>query len=198
VRAAPRGAAASDQLEGVSPGWLAVLLFIATEVALFGSLLSSYFYLRSAEAEWPPAGIPDPHLGLVSIGTVLLLASSVPVAWAEGGIRRGDVRRLRLGLLVASLLGLAFLGVQANEYRNSEFGLSSGVYGSLFFTITGLHGLHLIVGLLMLAVAQGWAALGYFSERSYAPLRVIVVYWHFVDVVWIFVFASLYLAPRFG
>jgi heme/copper-type cytochrome/quinol oxidase subunit 3 len=170
-------------------------LLIATEASLFGYLLFSYFYLASmARGAWPPAGPPELRLALPNTG--ILLLSSGAMWWAESGICRGRSGRLLGGLLLALALGVAFLAIQVVEYRHQTFGPSTDAYGSLFYTITGFHGAHVALGLLMIAVVALRAALGHFSAGRHLAVTNVSWYWHFVDVVWLAVFASLYLSPR--
>lgn len=177
--------------------WWGMWLFIATEGMLFAALLSSYFYIRFGADAWPPAGIAPPELGLPALGTVFLLTSSLTAHWAERGIRSGRTSQLRVGLGLTALLGAGFLGIQAREYATAGFGPTSSAYGSLFFGTTGFHGLHVLVGVaLLLAVGTvAWRTDRYRPDH-HLPVRLAVVYWHFVDVVWIFVFTSLYLSVR--
>jgi len=183
--------------EGKSaPGWWGMVLLIVTEASLFVYLLFSYFYLGSmARGPWPPSGLPELRLALPNTGVLLL--SSGAMWWAESGIRRGDETRLRLGLMLTLLLGAVFLGIQLVEYRHQSFTPATSAYGSLFYTITGFHGAHVAVGLLMLAVVGLRAWLGHFSSRHHLAVTNVSWYWHFVDAVWLAVFTSLYLSPRF-
>jgi cytochrome c oxidase subunit III len=179
-------------------GTMGMLLFILTEAALFGTFIVSYFFLRfQASPTWPPAGIDRPDLFLPSIMTVVLLSSSVPMHVADVGIRRGRRRRLRVGLLASFVLGAAFLGMQGVEYSQALAGFGPGThaYGSLFFMITGFHGSHVAVGLLLNMWVQVRAAQGLYGPERHATVRNVALYWHFVDVVWIAIFASLYLGP---
>jgi len=178
------------------PGQWGMALLIATEAALFGCLLFSYFYLGARARVWPPHGAPD--LRLASLNTVILLSSSATLHWAERGIRRGRVARLRLGLALTMALGLGFLSLQAVEYSRQPFGPGTDAYGSAFFTITGMHGTHVFVGLLTLGVISLMAWLGKFGARHHAYVSNAALYWHFVDVVWLAVYASLYLTPHLG
>jgi len=180
-----------------SPGFWGMMLLIATEASLFAYLLFSYWYLASmATGPWPPGGPPSLHLVLPN--TALLLASSGTMYLAESGIRRGNVGRLRAGLLLTLLLGVVFLVVQGIEYGEKHFTPTSHAYGSLFFTITGFHGAHVAVGLLMIAVVAVRAFLGHFGPERHEAVTNVSWYWHFVDVVWLTVFTSLYLAPYLG
>lgn len=185
-------------LDGVgasAPGAYGMLLLILTEASLFGYLLFSYFYLASmARGPWPPAGMPELRLALPNTG--ILLLSSGAMWWAESGIRRDRRGRLLIGLALALALGLVFLGIQLAEYRHQPFGPSTDAYSSLFFTITGFHGAHVAVGLLMIAVVALRAGLGHFSASRHLAVTNVAWYWHFVDAVWLVVFTSLYLSPR--
>jgi len=178
-----------------NPGWWVMVLVIATEAMLFAYLLFAYYYLASMSGNGFPAG-GAPRLTLVVPNTVILLASSGSMYWGERGIRRGDQRRLRLGMLVTLILGAVFLTIQGIEYSRKSFGLSTNAYGSLFFTITGFHGAHVFVGLLMNAVVQVWAWRGWFTRERHLAVTNVAMYWHFVDVVWLAVFFSLYVTPR--
>ena len=179
-------------------GWWGMVMLIATEATIFASLLASYFFIRAGSAEWPPAGIEAPKLERIAVFTVVLLASSIPLIVAERAIKRGRVQRVRWLLAVSFVMGLAFLIHQGIEYEDLHFGIKDNAYGSLFYVITGLHGLHVLIGLLMSLVVQAKAAVGRITAERHETLRVFSMYWHFVDVVWIFVFSSLYISPHFG
>jgi heme/copper-type cytochrome/quinol oxidase subunit 3 len=178
-----------------NPGWLVMVLVIATEAMLFAFLLFAYFYLGSmATSAWPPSGPPDLELAIPN--TILLLASSGAMIWAERGIARGERGRLVRGLLIALALGIVFLSIQAIEYSRKSFTIDTNAYGSLFFTITGFHGMHVFVGLLMIAFTLVRSLLGHFTAERHLQVTNIAMYWHFVDVVWLAVFTSLYLVPH--
>ena len=186
-----------DRARPLSPGAWGMLLLIATEGSLFGYLLFSYFYLGAlAHGPWPPDGPPDLHL--VVPNTLVLLLSSGTMAWAESGIRRGRVGRLRAGLGLTLLLGAAFLYVQGVEYRAKQFGPTANAYASVFYTVTGFHGAHVAVGLIMIAVIGLRAVLGHFGPKHHEAVTNVTWYWHFVDLVWLAVFTSLYLGPHLG
>jgi heme/copper-type cytochrome/quinol oxidase subunit 3 len=178
-----------------NPGWWAMVLIITTEAMLFAYLLFAYFYLGSmANTPWPPGGAPELKLALPN--TIILLVSSGTMWWAESGIREGSQLRLRLGMLLTLLLGIAFLAIQGIEYSKKDFTLQSNAYGSLFFTITGFHGAHVFVGLLFNVVVQLRAWLGHFTVDRHLAVTNAALYWHFVDVVWLVVFTTLYLVPH--
>jgi cytochrome c oxidase subunit 3/cytochrome c oxidase subunit I+III len=178
-------------------GWWGMVVLILTEATVFAALLSAYFYLRANSPQWPQGGIAPPHLNArIFLFTAALLGSSVPLVLAERAVRRDAVKVVRVMLALSFLLGVGFLVNQALEYRDLGFGLRDNAYASSFYLITGLHGLHVAVGLAMSAVVQLKTALGKIDSRRHLTLDVFALYWHFVDVVWIFVFASLYLAAN--
>ena len=182
-------------------GWWGMVWLIATEATLFASLLASYFFLRfRLGVEWPPDGLPHPELQLPLIMSALLLSSSIPVHVAEAGIKKGKQGLLRGGLLLGFLLGATFLVLTvAVEWPETlhHFTPQTNVYGSLFFTITGFHAMHVLVGLGMSLWTQVRAWRGAFDADRHVTVQNFTMYWHFVDVVWIFVFLTLYLSPRF-
>jgi cytochrome c oxidase subunit 3 len=191
ARALPVGSAGK-----LSSGWWGMWTLVATEAALFSYLLFSYFYVGSQTVgPWPPAG--PPALRIAIPGTAILMAGSVTMWLGERGVRQGRRGQLLLGLAATIALGAVFLGLQLVEWRGKPFSISSSAYGSLFFTVTGFHMAHVLLGLLMLAVLFVWTLLGYFDERRYAAVSTGALYWHFVTAVWIAVFLALYVAPQF-
>jgi cytochrome c oxidase subunit 3 len=177
-------------------GWFGVWCVVATEGSIFVYLLFTYFYLASqAVGNWPPGGAPS--LQLAGPNTVILLLSSAALVWAErSGARRASLGRLLGGLAAAFVLGCIFVGIQLAEWSSRPFSLSSGTYGAIYFTMTGFHLLHVIIGVFILLTLLTWAALGYFSRECHAPLTIGAIYWHFVDVVWLLVFVAVYVTPR--
>jgi heme/copper-type cytochrome/quinol oxidase subunit 3 len=180
--------------------WWGMVWLIATEAALFATIIVSYWYLRFRSAPvWPPDGIAKPELALPLIMSAFLWSSSVPVHMADRAIRHGDQRTLRIGLLIGWILGAAFLALLlAVEYPGvlREFTPRTNAYGSLFFTLTGLHGLHVAVGLSFSAWVQVRAWWGAFDERRHVSVQNFAMYWHFVDVVWFFVLLTIYVSPH--
>lgn len=182
-------------------GWWGMWGLIATEALLFGSLLTSSFYLRfrAGAGGWPPPGIARPDLVLPLVMSVILWSSSIPVHIADRAIRRGGQRVLRFGLLAGFLLGAIFLALQLGvEYPKAlkEFHPTTNSYGSLFFTITGLHGFHVVVGLLISLWTQMRAWQGAFDEHRHVTVQNFAMYWHFVDVVWVLVLFTVYISPH--
>lgn len=177
-----------------SVGWWGVLCLIATEGSLFAYLLFSYAYMAVQRGQ---AWLPEPHpsLALAGPNTLILLASSVAVWWGEAGVKRQRRGQHIAGLGAGIALGIVFLVIQLFEWRAKTFSLTSGSYGSLYFTITGFHMLHVVVGVCMLMAVLAWSLLGYFSPRHHARVTVAAIYWHFVDAVWLCVFAAFYVSP---
>ena len=179
-------------------GYWGMALFVATEATMFASLLTTYLFLGTANPGWPPAGIERPKLVLPPIMTVILLASSATMFWAERGIKNGARGRLRIGLGLTILLGVIFLVVQGVEYHDKLEKLKpwANSYAAIFYAITGFHGLHVFAGLLLLGYVEVRALVGHFDAEHHLAVKNAGLYWHFVDVVWLFIFATLYISPR--
>lgn len=179
-------------------GYWGMALFVATEATMFATLIASYFFLGTANPGWPPPGIERPILILPPIMTVVLLLSSVTLFWAERGIKQGKKLQLRVGLGVTILLGLGFIALQAKEYSDKLKKVKpwDHAYAASFYTITSFHALHVITGLLLLIYVFVRALLGHFDGKYHLAVKNVGLYWHFVDVVWLVIFTSLYLSPR--
>jgi heme/copper-type cytochrome/quinol oxidase subunit 3 len=181
-------------------GWWGMVWLIATEATLFAMLIASYFYLRFRSApEWPPSPIEAPELTLPLIMSAILLSSSIPVHFAESAIKKGNVRGLQVGLAVGWLLGAVFLGITWGlEWPETlhHFTPRTNAYGSMYFTITGFHGAHVLVGLAFSAWTQVRAWQGAFDADRHLTVQNFTMYWHFVDVVWIAVLATIYVSPH--
>jgi heme/copper-type cytochrome/quinol oxidase subunit 3 len=176
-----------------SVGWWGMAGVVATETAFFGYLLFSYFYLGSISGNpWPSE---MPHLALPAVNTAILLASSVAVRWGERGIRAGNSRRMRIGIALGLGLGALFLALQGVEYGRETLSGTKDAYGSLFYMITGFHGAHVFVGLIMLGFVLVRTFRGDFSTERHEAVSNAALYWHFVDAVWLAVFTSLYVSP---
>jgi len=176
-------------------GWWAIITIMLSEGALFAYLQFSYYYLtvQSHRGPWPPGGQPSLDLSLPN--TIILILSSVAVWFGERGIKRGGQLRLMGGLVIGFALGALFVYIQSLEWQSKDFSIVSNAYGSLFFTVTGFHMAHLVVGLLVLLPLIVWSALGYFDAGRHAAISIGAIYWHFVDAVWITVFFTFYITP---
>jgi len=180
-------------------GWWAMIFVVFTEGALFAYLLFTYFYIAvrpHAPTTFPEGGLPDLKLALPN--TIVLLLSSVAVAWAQFNIEKNDKRHLVWGLGVAALLGMIFLAVQYFEWAARPFVLASSSYSSLYYVVTGFHMAHVVVGVIMMWALFAWSAMGYFNRVRYAHIHIGALYWHFVDAVWIAVFFTFYVTPYLG
>ncbi|HTI63446.1 MAG TPA: heme-copper oxidase subunit III [Gemmatimonadaceae bacterium] len=180
-------------------GYWGMALFVATEATMFAMLVGSYLFLGTANPGWPPPGIERPKLILPPIMTAVLLLSSATMFWAEKGIKRGDRTQLRIGLSVTIVLGLGFLTIQGFEYADKLRKMKpwDHAYAASFYTITSFHALHVISGLLLLGYALLRALLGHFDGEQHLAVKNVGLYWHFVDAVWLVIFTTLYLSPRF-
>jgi cytochrome c oxidase subunit 3 len=181
---------------GISSSLLGMVLFIASEVMFFGGLFGAYFTIRSAATDWPPEGTPHLEIWYAAVLTTILVSSSVTMQFGVWAIRKNYQRRLILWLTVSLLLGLVFLGLQANEYRTlieEGMTLSSGVFGSTFYTLTGFHGAHVAGGAVFILIVLLRARSGQFTARYHDTVEMASYYWHFVDVVWLGLFSTIYL-----
>ncbi len=181
---------------GYSVGVWGMAAVITTEAFIFLALLAAYFFLRSASPAWPQGGLKPPELFPAWVFSLVLLGSSVPIFWGEAAIKRGRIRVLQVALALSFVMGAAFLANEGWEWAHLDFPWTRNTYASSFYVITGLHGVHVLVGLLMNAQVQAKTAMGKLSAERHVSMQVFGMYWHFVDVVWIFVFSSLYLSVR--
>jgi heme/copper-type cytochrome/quinol oxidase subunit 3 len=173
---------------------LGVRLFILSEVMLFGAFFTAYFVLRFQAPQWPPQGdVERPELLLVGMNTLILLASSVTMQWATSRIAHGDARGLRRGLAATLALGVVFLAVQGYEFATNGFGFADGIFGSTFYTLTGFHGAHVLAGILIIGAVANRARLGLVDQSHHTAVEAAGYYWHFVDVVWVFLFTTVYV-----
>jgi cytochrome c oxidase subunit 3 len=184
-----------------------MIMFIASEVMFFVAWFWAYFEaalyandpMQYQRVEvlggmWPPKGIEtfDPwHLPLLN--TLILLTSGTTVTWAHHALLHNDRKGLKYGLWLTVILGVLFSLLQGIEYSHAEFGFKGNIYGATFFMATGFHGFHVIIGTIFLAICLFRAYLGQFTPRQHLGFEFAAWYWHFVDVVWLFLFASIYV-----
>ncbi|MFQ5848862.1 MAG: heme-copper oxidase subunit III [Candidatus Methylomirabilales bacterium] len=178
---------------GIPSGRLGVWWFLASEIIMFGGLIGTYILFRLGSPEWAPA-----HLSLTigTVNTFILLTSSMTMVMAFAAVEKGDRRKMHTYLLCTILLGLLFLGIKAFEW-SSEIGAgfipSTGEFWSFYYTMTGLHALHVLAGIVINTILF-IAVLGGRRNPHEHRIELAGLYWHFVDIVWIFLFPLLYLA----
>ena len=192
---------------GLFNGKLGIWLFLASEVMLFGALFSSYILLRVGSTEWP-RGYEELSVPLAFFNTIVLISSSVTMVMAWASLRLHDFGKFRLYLGATILLALTFLVVKYFEYKEKfEHHLVPGphfdmslpqaaqqqLFFSIYFMLTGIHAAHMIVGIVLMFVILVMAMRNRFSSAYYTPVEISGLYWHFVDIVWIFLFPLLYL-----
>ena len=176
-----------------------MILFIASEVMFFVAWFWAYFNAALFPADvglagWPPANIPtfDPWT-LPLLNTLILLTSGTTVTWAHHAVQTGNQRDAVRGLGLTIVLGMIFTCVQAYEYSHAQFDFAGNIYGATFFMATGFHGFHVVVGTIFLFVCFLRARAGHFTPERHFGFEAAAWYWHFVDVVWLFLFAAIYV-----
>jgi cytochrome c oxidase subunit 3 len=181
-----------------------MVLFIISEVMFFAAWFWNFFkhalYPASpnypaVDGPWPPVGIEtfDPwHLPLIN--TLILLCSGMAATWAHHAIAHENNRQdMKWGLIIAIFLGVLFTAFQAYEYSHAQFGFAGNIYGASFFMATGFHGFHVLIGTIFLFVCLMRLLAGHFTQENHVGFEAAAWYWHFVDVVWLFLFASIYI-----
>jgi cytochrome c oxidase subunit 3 len=172
---------------------LGMLLFIISEVMVFGAFFTAYFFIRVVGgAEWPAEGTHLP-VAIAGVNTAILLSSSLTMHWALESAKAGNRFGLQAGILTTFLLGATFLFVQINEYVHVGFSPQDSAQGSVFYGLTGLHGAHVFVGLTLLAMVTVRAFRGHFTPAAHRGVEVPGIYWHFVDVMWVIVYTTIYV-----
>lgn len=188
--------------------------FIFSEVNFFAAFFGALFYVRifavpeladtpilwpDYSGAWPTAGpglkeqfTPMAAWGIPAINTLILLSSGATVTWAHWGLKRNNRSQLNIGLLLTIVLGLIFLSLQVYEYLIADFSLNTGIYGATFFMLTGFHGAHVTLGVIMLSVILGRTLAGHFTPTNHFGFEAVTWYWHFVDVVWLILFIFVY------
>jgi len=192
-------AAANDHVTstGLSDNKLLMWVLLGSECLLFGGLISTYLIYRSRFAAGPaPGDIFD--IPFTSVSSFVLLMSSLTMVLALSALQRGDIRNNRLWLLTTALLGSLFIGGQVYEFTTflrEGLGYTTSPFSSAFFTLTGFHGVHVSVGIVMLMSLYVSSLRGNLRRESAETVEIVGLYWHFVDVVWIFIFTVIYLVP---
>ena len=177
----------------VEPQLLGMLLFIISEVMIFGAFFTAYFFIRVVQGDaWPAHGMEIPT-GPVAINTAVLLSSSVTMHWAQTSIKHDNRRGLKAGIASTLFLGICFLALQVNEYVHVGFAPHDHAQGSIFYGLTGLHGAHVCVGLILLSMVTVRAFRGHYSGKHHRGVEMPGIYWHFVDIMWIIVYTTIYV-----
>ena len=177
----------------ISPSILGMYLFIGSEIMLFGAFFTAYFFVRVVNGTaWPT---PPFHLPvyMAFVNTCILVTSSFTMHWALTSVKRNNPFGLRAGLLLTFLMGLTFLLTQVLEYLRIGFNTGDGAFPTIFFCLTGLHGCHVFVGLTILLFMTIRAFRGHFDAAHHHGVEIGGIYWHFVDLMWILVFLTVYV-----
>jgi cytochrome c oxidase subunit 3 len=178
----------------VEPQLLGMLLFIISEVMVFGAFFTAYFFIRVVTGDpWFPFDHFELPVAIAGVNTAILVSSSLTMHWALEGARRGNRAALKSGLVLTSMLGATFLFIQINEYVHIGFAPHDHAQGSVFYGLTGLHGAHVFVGLTLLTFATIRAFRGHFSPEEHRGVEVPGIYWHFVDIMWVVVYTSVHI-----
>jgi len=197
----------TPQYPAIKPGMMGMYIFLASEVMFFGSLFATYFYLFGSHPTWPPpapASTPEYYVrwdGIPAINTVVLLSSGVTCHFALDALAHDNRRRFFILQIITIVLGIGFELGQLYEFISAfERGLTltANTFASAFFTMTGFHGGHVLGGLILLILILYRASRGQFSSKNHVGPAAVTLYWHFVDIVWVFLFLILYFGVTFG
>jgi cytochrome c oxidase subunit 3 len=170
-----------------------MLLFIISEIMIFGAFFTAYFFIRVVTHDpWPAQGTKIPE-AVAGINTAILLSSSLTIHWALSSIRRGNRFGLKAGMVSTFLLGLTFLTVQINEYIHLGWAPHDSAQATVFYSLTGLHGAHVFIGLCLLSIVSIRSFRGHYSAEHHQGMEVPGIYWHFVDLMWVVVYTAVYV-----
>jgi cytochrome c oxidase subunit III len=177
----------------VNPALLGMMLFIISEIMVFGAFFTAYFFIRIAQGDpWPAPGTSLP-VQVAGVNTAILVSSSFTIHWAEQSIKKGNRFGLKAGMLTTFLLGCTFLFIQINEYANIGFAPQDHAQTTIFYSLTGLHGAHVFIGLCLLLFVTIRAFRGHYSPEEHRGVEVPGIYWHFVDIMWLIVYTTVYI-----
>jgi cytochrome c oxidase subunit 3 len=198
------GAVAHDEHHGpppanrssrVEPQLLGMLLFIISEIMVFGAFFTAYFFIRVVQGDhwFGTHGMPKLPVAVAGVNAAILLSSSLTMHWAQTSAKNGNRFGLKAGMLSTLLLGSTFLFVQVNEYAHVGFAPHDFAQASVFYGLTGLHGAHVCIGLILLAIVNVRAFRGHFTPEEHRGVEVPGIYWHFVDAMWVIVYTTIYI-----
>ncbi len=164
-----------------------------SEVMIFGAFFTAYFFIRVVTKDpWPAQGTAFPE-GPTGVNTAILLASSLTIHWALVSVKKGNRFGLKAGMVATFCLGVTFLVLQINEYIHLGFAPHDSAQATVFYSLTGLHGAHVVIGLGALLMVTVRAFRGHYSAEQHAGMEVPGIYWHFVDVMWVIVYTAVYV-----
>jgi cytochrome c oxidase subunit 3 len=187
------GPPAANVSSRAEPQLLGMLLFIISEVMVFGAFFTAYFFIRVAQGDpWPAPGTTLP-VEVAGVNTAILVSSSMTMHWAQTAIKNGNRFGLKAGMLTTFLLGCTFLFIQINEYANIGFAPQDGAQQTIFYSLTGLHGAHVLIGLLLLLFVTIRSFRGHYTPEEHRGVEVPGIYWHFVDAMWLVVYFTVYI-----
>ncbi|MBE9064340.1 heme-copper oxidase subunit III [cf. Phormidesmis sp. LEGE 11477] len=191
---AQENAAVSHHEEHPDHRLFGVLVFLCAESMLFLGLFIAYITFRLVATEWPPAGTPELEVLLPGINSLILISSSFVIHKADTAVKNDNVSGVKTWFAVTIVMGAIFLLGQGYEYANLEFSLKDNLFASTFYVLTGFHGLHVFLGLLLMGAVLWRARVpGHYSSENHFGIEAVELYWHFVDVIWIILFILLYL-----
>lgn len=176
---------------------LGLIVFLASESLMFCGMFASYLIYRGAAVNWPPEGT-EVELLLPTINTIILVSSSFVIHNGDVAIKKNNISGMRLWYIITAVMGMIFLGGQVYEYLTLGYGLTTNVFANCFYLMTGFHGLHVTVGvLLILGVLWRSRRPGHYGATKHVGIEMAEIYWHFVDIIWIVLFTLLYILTLF-
>lgn len=174
-----------------------LLTFLASESLMFGGFFAAYLFFRGITTEWPPEGT-EVELLVPTINTIILVSSSFVIHKGDTAIKNNNVNGMRLWYVVTFVMGAIFLGGQVYEYLTLGYGLTNNIFSNCFYLLTGFHGLHVFVGLLLiLGVLWRSRREGHYNDTKHVGVEMAEIYWHFVDIIWIVLFTLIYILTMF-
>jgi cytochrome c oxidase subunit 3 len=192
------GPPVANQSSRVETQLLGMMLFIISEIMVFGAFFTAYFFIRVVHngqpaPHWFPINGHELPKAVAGVNTAILLSSSITLHWAQTAIKNGNRFALKAGILTTFLLGVTFLFIQINEYVHLGFAPQDFAQGTVFYSLTGLHGAHVFIGLTLLAMVTVRSFRGHYSPEEHRGVEVPGIYWHFVDVMWVIVYLTVYI-----
>jgi len=174
-----------------------LLTFLISESLMFGGFFATYLVLRGDAGQWPPEGT-EVELLVPAINTIILVSSSFVIHMGDTAIKKNDIKGLRLWYIATAVMGAIFLAGQVYEYLNLGYGLTTNIFSNCFYLLTGFHGLHVFIGLvLILGVLWRSRRAGHYNEIKHTGVEMAEIYWHFVDIIWIVLFTLIYILTLF-